>query len=35
MRRTDAAFVSFQQKTPWPFGSGGRQRTRCGVRRQV
>src|SRR6516165_8653917 len=24
-----------QQKTPWPFGAGGCERTRCGVRRQV
>ena len=24
-----------QQKTSWPFGAGGCERTRCGVRRQV
>ena len=24
-----------QQKTSWPFGTGGCERTRCGVRRQV
>src|ERR1700761_8247812 len=27
--------VPAQQKTPWPFGTGGCERTRCGVRRQV
>ena len=27
--------VPAQQKTPWPFGAGGCERTRCGVRRQV